>query len=157
MSLVVFLRELSRLRTRYQKLTRATSPRELSRLRTWYQQRRTTPACIFYSMKSLFLWRQLTHITHIKSKWVWSGNSTITYCRPTHDTARKSYRTFIETIHLWDNNSKATSIPGECFILAKMPPCAVFHLGLHCLPKYLLTGIQNKGVNVQAGDTLVQR
>ena len=25
-----------------------------------------------------------------------------------------------------------------------MPPHAAFHLGLHCLPKYLFTGIQNK-------------
>ena len=25
-----------------------------------------------------------------------------------------------------------------------MPPYAAFHLGLHCLPKYLFTGIQNK-------------
>ena len=36
------------------------------------------------------------------------------------------------------------------FILAnsadsdEMPPYAAFHLGLHCLPKYLLTGIQNE-------------
>ena len=25
-----------------------------------------------------------------------------------------------------------------------MPPYGVFHLGLHCLPKYLFTGIQNE-------------
>ena len=25
-----------------------------------------------------------------KSKWVWSGNTTITHCRPTHGTVRKS-------------------------------------------------------------------
>ena len=36
------------------------------------------------------------------------------------------------------------------FILAnsaepdEMPPCAAFHLGLHCLPKYLFMGIQNE-------------
>ena len=36
------------------------------------------------------------------------------------------------------------------FILAnstdsdEMPPYATFHLGLHCLPKYLFTGIQNE-------------
>ena len=26
----------------------------------------------------------------------------------------------------------------------EMPPYAAFHLGLHCLPKYLLTGIKNE-------------
>ena len=36
------------------------------------------------------------------------------------------------------------------FILAnsadpdEMPPYAAFHLGFHCLPKYLFTGIQNE-------------
>ena len=45
------------------------------------------------------------------------------------------------------------SIPEYCFylfILAnsadpdEMPPYAAFHLGLHCLPKYLFTGIRNE-------------
>ena len=31
------------------------------------------------------------------------------HCRPTHGTVRKSHRTFIVTIHLQDNISKATS------------------------------------------------
>ena len=26
----------------------------------------------------------------------------------------------------------------------EMPPYAAFHLGLHCLPKYLFTGMQNE-------------
>ena len=26
----------------------------------------------------------------------------------------------------------------------KLPPYAAFHLGIHCLPKYLFTGIQNE-------------
>ena len=26
----------------------------------------------------------------------------------------------------------------------EMPPGVAFHLGLHCLPKYVLTGIQNE-------------
>ena len=26
----------------------------------------------------------------------------------------------------------------------EMPPYVAFHLGLHCLPKYLFTGIQNE-------------
>ena len=31
------------------------------------------------------------------------------HTRPTHGTVRKSHRTFTETIHLYDNNSQATS------------------------------------------------
>ena len=37
------------------------------------------------------------------------GNTTITHCRPTHSTMRKSNKTFTVTRHLKDNNSKATS------------------------------------------------
>ena len=44
-----------------------------------------------------------------KSKWVLSVNTTITHCRPAHDTTRKSHRLFIVTLYLKDNNSKATS------------------------------------------------
>ena len=29
----------------------------------------------------------------------------------------------------------------------EVPPYAAFHLGLHCLPKYLFTDMQNKKVN----------
>ena len=29
----------------------------------------------------------------------------------------------------------------------EMLPYATFHLGLHCMPKYLITGIQNEKVN----------
>ena len=29
----------------------------------------------------------------------------------------------------------------------EMPPYAAFHLGLHCLPKYLFTGIQTEKGN----------
>ena len=34
-----------------------------------------------------------------KSKWVWSGNTTITHCRPTHGTMRKCHRTLTVTRH----------------------------------------------------------
>ena len=34
-----------------------------------------------------------------KSKWVWSGNTTITNCRPNHGTVRKSYWTSTVTRH----------------------------------------------------------
>ena len=40
-------------------------------------------------------------------KWVWSGNTTITYWRPTLGTVRKSHRTFIVTIHLLWASSKS--------------------------------------------------
>ena len=30
----------------------------------------------------------------------------------------------------------------------EMPPYAAFHLCLHCLPKYLFTGMQNERVNI---------
>ena len=42
------------------------------------------------------------------------------------------------------------SVPENGFILAnstdpdEMLPYAAFHLGLHCLPKYPFTGIQNE-------------
>ena len=32
----------------------------------------------------------------------------------------------------------------------KMPPYAAFYLGIHCLPKYLFTGIQNQNNYMQA-------
>ena len=32
-----------------------------------------------------------------------------------------------------------------------MPPYVVFHLRLHCLPKYLFTGIQNEKVKSHLG------
>ena len=35
-----------------------------------------------------------------KSKWVWSGNTSITHCRPTHGTQRRGSRTFIVSIHV---------------------------------------------------------
>ena len=56
----------------------------------------------------------------LKSKWVWSGSTTITYCRPTHGTVRKKHRIFIVTIHLWDNNSKATSFLFLLKMIAKL-------------------------------------
>ena len=42
------------------------------------------------------------------------------------------------------------SVPEDCFYFSKqtdhneMPPQGAFHLSLHCLPKYLFTGIQNE-------------
>ena len=41
------------------------------------------------------------------SKWVWSGNTTVTNCRQTHGTARKSHATI--TRHQEDKLSRATS------------------------------------------------
>ena len=44
---------------------------------------------------------------------------------------------------------RCISVPEDCFILAnsadpdEMQPYVVFHRGLHCLPKYLFTSIQN--------------
>ena len=39
------------------------------------------------------------------------------------------------------------SIPENCFILAKnADPDAIFHLEVHCFPKYRFTGIQKKSV-----------
>ena len=40
------------------------------------------------------------HKAIIAKEWVWSGNTTIIYCRLTHGTVSKSHRTFIVTIHL---------------------------------------------------------
>ena len=44
-----------------------------------------------------------------RSKSVWSGNTTITHCRPTHGTERKSHRTFALIRHPKHYKSKATS------------------------------------------------
>ena len=47
-------------------------------------------------------------------------------------------------------DTSPTPLPEDCLILTnsadpeQMPPYKVFHLGLHCLLKYLFTGIQNK-------------
>ena len=61
-----------------------------------------------------------TYLLCTISKWVWSGNTTITHCRPTHGNVRKSHKTFIVTIHLWDNNSKATSFLFHFKMIAKL-------------------------------------
>ena len=36
----------------------------------------------------------------------------------------------------------------------EMPPKVAFHLGLHCLPKYMLTSIQNERVNFLSNNIL---
>ena len=59
-------------------------------------------------ISQLFFGSNFTIIQRQKSKRLWSGNTTITHCRPTHDTVRKSHKTFTVTIHPKDNNSKAT-------------------------------------------------
>ena len=43
---------------------------------------------------------RIVYIFVRKGKWVWSGNTLITHCRPTQGTVRKSYRTFTVAIHL---------------------------------------------------------
>ena len=55
-----------------------------------------------YGLEDRFLQDRIWYICIFapKPKWEWSGNTTITYCRPTHGTVRKSHRTFIVTIHL---------------------------------------------------------
>ena len=54
------------------------------------------------------------------SKWIWLGNTTITHCRPTHVTVRKSHRTLTETRHHEDNQSKAISSFFLVNIIAKL-------------------------------------
>ena len=41
-----------------------------------------------------------------KSKWVWSGNTTIIHCRPTEGTVRKSHRIITITSHEEDKQRK---------------------------------------------------
>ena len=45
----------------------------------------------------------------IKSKWVWSGNTTITHYRPTYGTGWKNHSPHTVTRHTKDNKSKAAS------------------------------------------------
>ena len=50
----------------------------------------------------------LSDKTHIHThKRVWSGNTTITYCRPTHGTTRKSHRTIAVIGRQAGNQDKA--------------------------------------------------
>ena len=44
----------------------------------------------------------------LKSKWVWSGNTTITHCRPTHGTMSASHRTFIAARQPKENKNKVS-------------------------------------------------
>ena len=46
-------------------------------------------------------------LARLVSKWVWSGSTTITYCRQTHGIMRKSHRTIMR--HQEDKQNKATS------------------------------------------------
>ena len=55
---------------------------------------------------NLFIW-SLKRLGNTNCKWVWSENTTITNCRQTHGTARKSHETI--TRHHEDKLSKATS------------------------------------------------
>ena len=54
------------------------------------------PFVITIFVLSIFEWPYYTDFTvhKTKSKWVWSGNTTSTHCRPTQGTVRKNYRTF---------------------------------------------------------------
>ena len=54
-----------------------------------------------------FILREYIQLLVNLSKLVWPGNTTITNCRQTHDTARKSHTTI--TRHQEDKLSKATS------------------------------------------------
>ena len=54
------------------------------------------------------------------SKWVWSGNTTITHCRPTHGTVRKSHTTLTVTRHQEGNSSKATNSLLPIKMIAKL-------------------------------------
>ena len=58
------------------------------------------------------------HFQSKNSKWVWSGNTTITKCRQTHGTARKSHTTI--TRHQEDKLSKATSSLFPIKMIAKL-------------------------------------
>ena len=55
-----------------------------------------------------------------KSKRVWSGNTTISHCRPAHSTVRKSHRSLAVTRHKEDNESKATSSLFHVKMIAKL-------------------------------------
>ena len=69
------------------------------------------------SKMALKAWRMVVTIVLwiTKSKWVWSGNATIIYYRPTHGTARISQTTLTATWHSEHNKSKAaiTLFPSE--------------------------------------------
>ena len=54
----------------------------------------------------------------VNSKWIWSGNTTITNCRQTHGTARKRHTTISR--HQEDKLSKATSSLFPILIIAKL-------------------------------------
>ena len=45
-----------------------------------------------------------------KNQWAWSGYITITHCRPTHGTMRKSNRTMAKTKHQEDKQSKSNQL-----------------------------------------------
>ena len=44
----------------------------------------------------------------VHEKWVWSGNTAISLCRPTYSTVRNGHITFTVTRHSKDNKRKAT-------------------------------------------------
>ena len=50
------------------------------------------------------------HTIITKIKWVWSGNTTITHCRPTHGPVRKRNRTLAATRHQEDIQRKASPL-----------------------------------------------
>ena len=68
--------------------------------------------CVTYVMGATPMINTITQ----ESQWVWSGNTAITHCRPTHGTVRKSQRTLTAKIHKEDKTSKASS----SFFLVKM-------------------------------------
>ena len=62
-----------------------------------------------------------------KSRWVWSGYTIITNCRPTNSTVKKGHRTFTATRHLQDNKNKATSSLLLLRMIAKLKRTKVMH------------------------------
>ena len=60
------------------------------------------------------------HTINTKSKWLWSGNTTITHCRQTNGAARKNHRTRTGTKHQEDSQSKATNDLFPIKMIAKL-------------------------------------
>ena len=63
----------------------------------------------YFQIKNIQLKNRIDFFLVSKGNGVWSGNTTITHCKPTHGTARKGNRALTVTRHQEDNCSRATS------------------------------------------------
>ena len=64
-------------------------------LKEWFHAYAIIPK--FHKQLKYILWR----------KWVWSGNTTSTHCRPTHSSVRESHRTLTDTRQQKDKQNRA--------------------------------------------------